>query len=118
MATIGYVGAAASYGQTVDVAPGSTDGGNDTEMIPTEHIAQAIQAIRGQKVLLDADLAALYGVETKVLLQAVRRNRERFPEDFMFQLTDEEFDGLRSQSVTSSWGVKNRARSMLQDIAS
>jgi hypothetical protein len=73
-------------------------------MIPTEYITQAIQAIRGQKVLLDADLAALYGVETKVLLQAVRRNQERFPDDFMFQLTDEEFDDLRSQSVTSSWG--------------
>ena len=69
-----------------------------------KYIAQAIQAIRGQKVLLDADLAALYGVETKVLLQAVRRNRERFPDDFMFQLTEEEFDDLRSQSVTSSWG--------------
>ena len=55
-------------------------------------------------MLLDADLAALYGVETKVLLQAVRRNRERFPDDFMFQLTEEEFDDLRSQSVTSSWG--------------
>jgi len=74
------------------------------ETIPTEYIAQAIHLIRGQKVLLDADLAALYGVETKVLLQAVKRNHERFPEDFMFQLTADEFDDLRSQSVTSSWG--------------
>lgn len=74
------------------------------ETIPTEYIAQAIRLIRGQKVLLDADLAALYGVETKVLLQAVKRNHERFPEDFMFQLTADEFDDLRSQSVTSSWG--------------
>lgn len=73
-------------------------------MIPTEYIAQAIRVIRGQKVLLDADLAALYGVETKVLLQAVKRNHERFPDDFMFQLTTDEFNDLRSQLVTSSWG--------------
>lgn len=63
----------------------------------------------GQKVLLDADLAELYGVETKVLLQAVKRNRERFPEDFMFQLTAEEFGNLRSQFVTSSWGGRRYA---------
>ena len=54
--------------------------------------------------MLDADLAGLYGVETKVLNQAVKRNRERFPVDFMFQLTREEFDVLTSQIVTSSWG--------------
>ena len=65
-------------------------------------IAQAIQKVRGLKVMLDADLARLYEVETKVLLQAVRRNANRFPEDFMFQLTREEADGLRSQSVTSN----------------
>jgi len=74
------------------------------ETIPTEYIAQAIRVIRNQKVLLDADLAALYGVETKVLLQAVKRNHERFPDDFMFQLTTVEFNDLRSQLVTSSWG--------------
>ena len=64
-------------------------------------IAQAIQLVRGLKVMLDADLAQLYGVETKVLLQSVRRNSQRFPDDFMFQLTREEADGLRSHSVTS-----------------
>jgi len=61
--------------------------------------------MREQKVILDADLAALYGVETKVLLQAVKRNKDRFPPDFMFQLTKLEFKILRSQFVTSSqWG--------------
>lgn len=61
--------------------------------------------MRGQKVMLDADLPVLYGVETKVFVQAVKRNMERFPEGFMFQLSQEEFAYLRSQSVTSSdWG--------------
>jgi phage regulator Rha-like protein len=61
--------------------------------------------IRGEKVILDADLAELYGVETRVLVQAVKRNQERFPEDFLFQLTAEEFTVLRSQYVTSrGWG--------------
>ena len=73
-------------------------------LIPRERISQAILLLRGQKVMLDADLAVLYGVETKTLVQAVKRNIERFPEDFMFQLTKQEFDNLRSQSVTSSWG--------------
>jgi len=72
---------------------------------PVEHIEQAIRLIRGEKVILDADLAALYGVETRVLVQAVKRNRKRFPPDFMFQLTKEEFTVLRSQTVTSrGWG--------------
>ena len=71
----------------------------------TEQITNSILLIRGQKVLLDMDLAVLYGVETRVLVQAVRRNPARFPEDFMFQLTKSEFDDLRSQSVISrSWG--------------
>jgi hypothetical protein len=71
----------------------------------TEQIEHSILLIRGHKVLLDMDLAMLYGVETRVLVQAVRRNPERFPEDFMFQLTKAEFDDLRSQSVISrSWG--------------
>jgi len=60
-----------------------------------------IYQIRGQRVLLDQDLAQLYRVETKVLIQAVKRNRERFPSDFMFQLSDQEFMALRSQIVTS-----------------
>lgn len=68
-------------------------------------IGRCILLIRGQKVLLDSDLAELYGVETKVLLQAVKRNLERFPEDFMFQLDKSEYENLRSQNVTSSlWG--------------
>lgn len=77
-----------------------------TEVIPAERIERSILLIRGQKVMLDSDLAELYGVATRVLVQAVQRNRERFPEDFMFQLTKEEFDNLRSQSVISSpgWG--------------
>jgi len=74
-------------------------------LIPVERIERAILLVRKQKVMLDADLAALYGVETRVLVQAVKRNLERFPGDFMFQLSQEEFAHLRSQSVTSSdWG--------------
>jgi hypothetical protein len=66
-----------------------------------ERITKTILFIRGEKVLLDEDLALLYGVETKVLVQAVKRNLDRFPEDFMFQLGVEEWEYLRSQSVTS-----------------
>ena len=66
-----------------------------------QDIARAILALRGQRVLLDEVLAELYGVETKVLVQAVKRNLARFPEDFMFQLTDSEWAALRSQIVTS-----------------
>jgi hypothetical protein len=72
---------------------------------PIEHLERAIRLIRGEKVILDADLAYLYGVETRVLVQAVKRNLERFPPDFMFQLTREEFNLLRSPTVTSrGWG--------------
>ncbi len=67
-----------------------------------ENIATLVLAIRGEKVLLDADLAELYGVGTKVLNQALKRNLDRFPADFMFQLTTEEWERLRSQSVTAS----------------
>jgi len=70
-------------------------------LVPVEHITRAILILRGHKVLLDTELAELYGVATKVLLQAVKRNAERFPEDFMFQLTTEEWEALRSQTVTS-----------------
>ena len=74
-------------------------------IIPMESIQRSILLIRSEKVMLDADLARLYAVETRVLVQAVRRNIERFPDDFMFQLTKEEFDHLRSQFVISSqWG--------------
>jgi hypothetical protein len=75
-----------------------------TELVPIELIASKIYLIRNMKVMLDKDLAELYGVETKVLKQAVRRNIERFPADFMFELSKDEFNNLRSQIVTSSWG--------------
>ena len=75
---------------------------NECEMVMTERIEQKIYLLRGQKVMLDRDLAALYEVDTKVLKQAVRRNSERFPEDFMFVLTRVEFNNLRSQFVTSN----------------
>jgi phage regulator Rha-like protein len=65
------------------------------------HIENSIRTIRSEKIILDADLAQLYGVETKVLVQAVKRNLGRFPTDFMFRLTQEEFAFLRSQFVTS-----------------
>jgi hypothetical protein len=67
-----------------------------------EHITRSILVLRGQRVLLDMELADLYGVAPKALLQAVRRNRERFPQDFMIQLTSAEWAILRSQTVTSS----------------
>ncbi|MDP2680141.1 MAG: ORF6N domain-containing protein [Rhodoferax sp.] len=66
-----------------------------------ENLAKLVFLVRGEKVLLDADLADLYGVATKVLNQAVKRNLDRFPVDFMFQLTPEEWEGMRSQIVTS-----------------
>ena len=74
-------------------------------LVPMEVIEEKIFLIRGDKVMLDADLAKLYGVESKVLIQAVKRNIDRFPPDFMFQLTNQELAILRSQFVTSSqWG--------------
>jgi hypothetical protein len=75
----------------------------------TAQIVQSIVYLRGHKVLLDADLATLYGVPTKVLVQAVKRNSKRFPDDFMFQLSADEFENLRSQFVTSSWGGRRYA---------
>ena len=74
----------------------------------TEHIEQSILLIRGHKVLLDAHLADLYGVTTKRLNEQVRRNRSRFPGDFMFQLTKEEVESLRSQIATSNQGRGGR----------
>jgi len=70
--------------------------------IPAERVARSILVLRGHKVLLDADLAALYGVETRMLVQAVKRKLGRFPEDFMFQLDADERELLRSQSVISN----------------
>jgi phage regulator Rha-like protein len=78
------------------------------ELIPVEIIESKIYLIRGHKVMLDSELAELYEVETKVLIQAVKRNVQRFPEDFMFQLNDREFMNLRSQTVTSSSGHGGR----------
>ena len=77
---------------------------SEPSLVPVERIEKAILLIRGKKVMLDADLASLYGVETRVLVQAVRRNLGRFPEDFMFQLCKEEVDFLRSQIVTLKRG--------------
>ena len=72
--------------------------------IPEEVILTKIFLVRGQKVMLDNDLAELYQLETKQLKRQVRRNLERFPEDFMFELTKDEYNSLRSQFGTSSWG--------------
>src|SRR6184192_3535150 len=69
-----------------------------------------ILILRGQKVMLSTDLAELYGVEPRVLVQAVKRNLDRFPKDFMFQLSADEFAHLKSQIVISSWGGARRAR--------
>jgi hypothetical protein len=77
-----------------------------TSSRPIEH---RIYLIRGQKVMISADLADLYQVQPKALMQAVKRNLSRFPEDFMFQLNKEEFEHLKSQIVTSSWGGLRRA---------
>jgi hypothetical protein len=73
-------------------------------LIKAENISSKIFLMRGNKILLDRDLATLYGVEVRILNQAVRRNIDRFPSDFMFQLSTEEFQNLKSQFVTSSWG--------------
>jgi hypothetical protein len=82
----------------------------DVALVPRERIERSILLIRGQKVMLSTDLAELYQVEPRVLVQAVKRNIARFPEDFMFQLTEEEFSNLKSQIVISSWGGLRRAR--------
>jgi hypothetical protein len=76
----------------------------DVTLVPRERIERSILLIRGQKVMLSTDLAELYQVEPRVLVQAVKRNVARFPEDFMFQLTEEEFSNLKSQIVISSCG--------------
>jgi phage regulator Rha-like protein len=78
-------------------------------LVPIDLIQKKILLVRGEKVMLDQDLAELYGVETGQLTRQIRRNFDRFPEDFMFQLTKEEFDILRSQSGSSSWGGRRYA---------
>lgn len=77
--------------------------------IPDDVLIHKIHVIRNQKVMLDSDLAALYGVTTGNLNKAVKRNIKRFPEDFMFQLDEEEFKNLIFQSGTSSWGGIRKA---------
>lgn len=74
------------------------------DIISLEHIESKIYTINGMQVMIDEDLAGLYGVETRVLNQAVKRNSERFPQSFCFQLTEIDLENLRSQIVTSSWG--------------
>ena len=76
----------------------------NTDLIKIDDIQKRIYTVRKVQVMLDEDLAVLYGVKTKVLNQAVKRNQERFPPEFMFQLTKEDMENLRSQIVTSSWG--------------
>ncbi|MFH1377447.1 MAG: ORF6N domain-containing protein [Planctomycetota bacterium] len=73
-------------------------------IIPLEHIERMIYQFRGHRVMLDSDLSGLYGVSTRQLNQQVKRNIERFPSDFMFQLTKDEFNSLKSQNVTSKTG--------------
>jgi len=84
-------------------------------MIPDEIITNKIYLIREQKVMLDKDLAELYGVENKQLKRQVRRNIERFPKDFMFELTKEEFENLKSQFGTSRWEELDTYRSFSQN---
>jgi hypothetical protein len=83
---------------------------NPKELVSEKRILKIIMVIRGEKVILDSDLAELYGVQTRRLNEQVRRNIEKFPEDFMFQLTKEELENLKSQFATSSsgWGGRQR----------
>ncbi len=77
---------------------------NEIPIISDKQIISKIYFIRGVKVMLDYDLAELYSVETKRLNEQIKRNLSRFPQDFMFQLTNEEYENLKSQIATSSWG--------------
>ena len=74
------------------------------DVVPIKNLINKIIFLRGQKVMLDSDLAELYGVETRRLTEQVKRNSERFPKDFMYQLTNKEVTILKSQFATSSWG--------------
>jgi phage regulator Rha-like protein len=80
------------------------DKADDRSLIPDESIANRIILLRGKKVMIDHDIARLYGVETRRINEQVKRNMARFPEAFMFQLTKEEFENLRSHFAISSWG--------------
>ena len=83
----------------------SSKSSRSTSLVPAERIMNSIMLIRSHKVMLDSDLAELYGVDTGALTRAVRRNIERFPPDFMFQLTKQEFEDLKRQSgISNGWG--------------
>lgn len=82
---------------------------NEKTPLAVDQIESIIFFMRGQKVMLSPHLAELYEIEPRVLVQAVKRNIKRFPGDFMFQLTDDEFQNLKSQIVISSWGGSRRA---------
>ncbi len=77
---------------------------NNTNIVPIERVISKIYLIRGNKVMIDKDLAELYEVETKSFTRTIKRNIDRFPSDFMFQLNKKEFENLRSHFGTSSWG--------------
>jgi hypothetical protein len=82
---------------------------NTVSILPAERIESRILLIRGHRVMLSSHLAALYRVEPRALVQAVKRNRDSFPRDFMFQLSAKEFHNLKSQTVISSWGGSRRS---------
>ena len=84
------------------------DATQDSPSTALAHIAESIVEVRGQRVLLDEELAALYGVPTRRLNEQVRRNRSRFPADFLIELTELEFANLKSQIATSSWGGRRK----------
>ena len=88
------------------------------KQVQASSVESRIYRMRGKQVMLSMDLAVLYGVEVKVLMQSVKRNLERFPNDFMFQLSVYEWQNLKSQIVTSSWGGIRRANNSLSFIAS
>ncbi|MBS1580253.1 MAG: ORF6N domain-containing protein [Bacteroidetes bacterium] len=77
-------------------------------LVAEQKILNKIYVVRGQKVMLDADLAEMYAVETKRLNEQVKRNIKRFPKDFMFSLTEKEYENLKSQNATSSWGGRRK----------
>lgn len=79
------------------------------ELEKLSYISSVIRVVRGKQVILSNDLAKLYKVEPRALIQSVKRNIERFPEDFMFQLNKKEYDNLKSQIVISRWGGSRRA---------
>jgi len=88
----------------MNAVDGTETGNVERSLVPAGLVERRITSLRGQNVILDADLAELYDVETKRLNEQVKRNAKRFPPDFAFQLSPDEFEHLRSQSATSSWG--------------